>query len=92
MKEEDVQSRKPWFTVCAAVTAIVTVVVSAPLYLSGSGAGFEGWGAMVFARIIGYLGAGLVVLFGLTALARKERYWWVNLISIGACVMNVLRL
>ena len=47
---------------------------------------------MVFARIIGYLGAGLVVLFGLTALVRKERYSWVNLISTGACLTNVLSL
>ena len=92
MKEEDSQSRKPWFTICAAVTAIATVVVSASLYHSGYGIGFGGWGAMVFARLIGYLGAGLVVLFGLTALVRKERYSWVNLISTGACLTNVLSL
>jgi len=77
------------YTLWAVVTSIASTGVSASLYASGDGAGFEGWGAMLFGAIVGYLGTALALVFGVVALARKERYAWASLFAIGISLANL---
>jgi len=77
--------RRPRFTIRAMVTAVVTALAAGGVYSSGAGAGFEGFGAMLFGGIIAALGSVLTLAFSLAAIARRENLAWLNAIPVAIC-------